>query len=148
MLYIYTQHSECDHRLISSATQLINQQSSSSWKSWWSRNCMLFDIWSLVAVFTKAAMELHHEPINCSVHPTALTFIIFLLPVGILSGFFTWDFLNKMHEFFISMVHPACHPVYITTIGNPWLALEQIYGSPTDSSWRSPSSYWSCMFHC
>jgi hypothetical protein len=71
-------------------------------------------------------MELYREPINCSLYRTDVTFIILLLPVGILSGFFTWDFLNKMHELFISVVNPACHPVYITSIGNPWLALEQL----------------------
>ena len=105
--HIYTQHSQCDHRSISSAPQLINQQSPSSWKSWWWRNCMLFGIWRLVTVLTKPAMELYHERINCGLHPTDLTFIILLLPVGIVSGFFTWDFLNKMHEFFICMVHTA-----------------------------------------
>jgi len=113
--HIYTKHSQCDNQLISSATRIINQQSPMSWKSC-SRNCMLFYMWKLVSVFTKAAMALYCEPINCSLHPTDLTFIIFLLLVGILSGCFTWDFLNKMHEFFFSMVHPACHPVFITCI--------------------------------
>jgi len=84
---------------------------------------MLFGMRRLITVFTKAAVELYCEPINCSLHPTDLTFIIFLLLVGILSGCFTLDFLNKMHEFFIAMVHTACHPVFVTSIGNPWLAL-------------------------